>query len=179
MGILRSILSWLGVSLVFVPGLVLAEPTPAKQPFSVAFSVGTGYGLQSGQYQDGSKGHQAYFADLRFAMSSHSYLKLGFRTQKNEAEVNLDQYLLLAGFMTTPKPGLTTRGYIEFGAGYGENMGSSLQVLFAAQGGALISFGEGSNLGLDLGLFFVGNFLDGEEGIGTILGAQAGLLVMF
>jgi len=124
-------------------------------------------------------GNQTYYTDLRVAVTHRGYLKLGYRTYPNDLGNDLRQYQILAGFMTTPKQGgNSTRGYMEFGAGY-DKVKASQQFVIAAQGGVLIPFGRDSNIGLDLGLSFVGNYFDSDEENGFILGAQVGLLLMF
>ncbi len=198
---------FIGLIVVFawLPVLAFAESTQGSKPFSAALSAGAGYGIPSGKYFDGSQSDLLYFADLRIAVSHRGYLKLGYRTQQiysgtinngggypvqeqYNLDISLRQYLLLAGFVTQPiTAGGQTRGYIEFGMGYGsQHVNSSdgysgdgpFQLMIAAQGGALIYFGQDSNIGLDFGLSFLGcSFFDREEGTGIILGAQLGLLV--
>lgn len=164
-------LTVLSICLVGMPTQLYAEPMPEKKPFLVAISGGTGYSYEA---------HQAYFGDIRIAISVRSYLKFGYRKHMVNTDDDPREYTVLAGFMTTPKPGRSTRGYIEVGAGYGTGQGwTSSDVLFEAQGGALILFGEGGTLGLDLGLFFVGNIFKEDNSRGKILGAQAGLVVTF
>lgn len=172
--LLRIVLIWLSFVLASNSSLAIAESPPQGLPFSVALSAGAGYG-----YLENTPESHDYFADLRLALSPSGYLKLGYRSQPTSMESDPSQYLVMAGFMTTPKPGAgPTRGYFEIGAGFGHQAGGADGYLVAAQGGAWVPFSRGSNFGLDFGLFFLGDFFDSDRGTSTNIGAQLGLVLM-
>jgi hypothetical protein len=176
--------------------------------FRVALGGGAGFGITNGSYYAELDDGVSYHGDLRYGLSHRTYVKLAWRTNRLfetqipayeegteeylgdiDVTVDLNQYLFMFGLMNSPDD-TRTRSYLEVGFGWGDHVttaellgvSASEKVgrgLVATQVGMIVPLG-GAGLAVEGAISYTLKLFGSgpDEGMGGVLGAQAGLVFL-
>ena len=176
--------------------------------FRVALGGGAGFGVANGEYYGEFDDGMSYHGDIRYGLSHRTYMKLAWRTNRLletqvpayeegteeylgdiDVTVDLRQYLFMFGIMNTPDD-TRARTYLELGFGWGDHVATAELLgvsvsesegrgLAAAQVGMIVPLG-GAGLAVEGAISYTMKLFGSapDEGMGGVLGAQAGLVFL-